>query len=110
LARCMACNHAAAAAQQGLPAMCLATARGPLALDVQESCHAAARAIQALGIQLIVVTGHWRGKHGDEFALFASWRTLADLGAVVSVPGNPCTCQVHAHVPTPPRSGGNGSA
>ena len=38
LALCMAFNNAAAAAQKALPDTFIATARVPLALDVQESC------------------------------------------------------------------------
>jgi predicted TIM-barrel fold metal-dependent hydrolase len=40
------------------------------------------------------------GKNFDEFALFPFWRTIADLGAVVYVHGNPFNCQVNDHVPS----------
>src|SRR5438874_8721218 len=56
LALCMACNNAAAAAQKALPDMFIATARVPLALDVQESCREAQRAVKELGIKIIVLT------------------------------------------------------
>ena len=47
LALCMAFNNAAAAAQ-ALPDTFIATARVPLALDVQESCREAERAVKEL--------------------------------------------------------------
>src|SRR4030095_1688732 len=89
LALCMAFNNAAAAAQKALPDTFIATARVPLALDVQESCREAERAVRELGIKIIVLTGNWMGKNFDEIALFPFWRTIADLGAVVYVHGNP---------------------
>src|SRR5215475_13914015 len=100
LALCMAFNNAAAAAQKALPDTFIATARVPLALDVQESCREAERAVKELGIKIIILTGNWMGKNFDEIALFPFWRTIADLGAVVYVHGNPFNCQVNDHVPS----------
>ena len=100
LALCMAFNNAAAAAQKALPDTFIATARVPLALDVQESCREAERAVKELGTKIIVLTGNWMGKNFDEIALFPFWRTIADLGAVVYVHGNPFNCQVNDHVPS----------
>jgi aminocarboxymuconate-semialdehyde decarboxylase len=100
LALCMAFNNAAAAAQRALPDTFIATARVPLALDVQESCREAERAVKELGTKIIVLTGNWMGKNFDEIALFPFWRTIADLGAVVYVHGNPFNCQVNDHVPS----------
>src|SRR3989442_9457673 len=49
---------------------------------------------------VIVLTGNWMGKNFDEIALFPFWRTIADLGAVIYVHGNPFNCQVNDHVPS----------
>ena len=100
LGLCMAFNNAAAAAQKELPDTFIATARVPLALDVQESCRETERAVKELGTKIIVLTGNWQGKNFDEIELFPFWRTIQDLGAIVYVHGNPFGCQVNDHAPS----------
>jgi aminocarboxymuconate-semialdehyde decarboxylase len=100
LGLCMAFNNAAAAAAKELPETFIPTARVPLALDVQESCREAERAVKELGTRIIVLTGNWMGKNFDEIELFPFWRTVQDLGAIIYVHGNPFGCQVNDHVPS----------
>jgi aminocarboxymuconate-semialdehyde decarboxylase len=100
LGLCMAFNNAAAAARNELPDTFIGTARVPLALDVQESCREAERAVKELGTKIIVLTGNWMGKNFDEIELYPFWRTIQDLGAIIYVHGNPFACQVNDHVPS----------
>jgi len=100
LGLCMAFNNAAAAAAKELPETFIPTARVPLALDIQESCREAERAVKELGTKIIVLTGNWMGKNFDEIELYPFWRTVQDLGAIIYVHGNPFGCQVNDHVPS----------
>jgi len=100
LALCMAFNNATAAAQKELPDTFIATARVPLALDVEESCREAERAVKELGIKIIVLTGNWQGKNFDSLELYPFWRTIQDLGATIYIHGNPFGCSVNDHLPT----------
>ena len=90
LALCMAFNNAAASAES--------TARH---LHRRPGCHwpltcrnrvAKRNGLSTrLGKAIIVLTGNWMGKNFDEIELFPFWRTIADLGAVIYVHGNPST-------------------
>ena len=87
LAFCMAFNNAAAA-QKALPDTFIATARVPLALDVQD--RVAKRNARNSAPKLSSSRG-LDGQELDEIELFPFWRTIADLGAVIYVHGNPST-------------------